>query len=69
MCEDTIRPKGTVEVQCVKCGWWYWLDALDKALPDGPFVCPPCEKGEDHVFEKCDTIPPVGAGGLEPPPH
>jgi len=49
---DDIRPKGTVEVQCTVCGWWYWLDPLDPKLPDGPFICEPCERGEEVVLEK-----------------
>lgn len=39
---DSIRPRGTVEVRCSKpdCGWSFWVDALDKRLPGGPFLCP-----------------------------
>jgi hypothetical protein len=34
-----------VEVQCAAqgCGCWFWVQALDQRLPDGPFDC-----GADH---------------------
>lgn len=50
---DNIRSKGTVEVKCGKCGWFYWIGALDKSLPDGPFICFECEHpGEVPVKAK-----------------
>lgn len=42
---DDVRPKGTVEVRCHKCGWAFWVDCLDPLLPDGPFLCPTCKLG------------------------
>lgn len=38
---DDLRPRKTVEVTC-KCGVSFWVDALNPALPDGPFVCGVC---------------------------
>jgi len=32
---DDLRPSGTVEVTCDRCGWAFWLDPLDPQL-DGP---------------------------------
>lgn len=49
---DDLRPKGTVEIQCSKCGWWYWLDPLDPKLANLPYVCDPCERGEEVCLEK-----------------
>jgi hypothetical protein len=49
--KDNIRPKGTVEVKCQRCGWHFWLDCLSKLLPGGPFICPGCQdKGTDQTF-------------------
>lgn len=39
---DHIRPKGSVEVECQQCHWFFWVDCLDKRLPDGPFACDEC---------------------------
>ena len=39
---DDIRPTKAVEVQCSKCSWCFWVDALHPALPSGPFVCHKC---------------------------
>lgn len=47
---DDIKPKGTVQVKCQHRAWAqsgpeqtcrseFWVDALDKRLPDGPFFC------------------------------
>jgi hypothetical protein len=52
---DDIAPRGTVEVQCQgvdklpdsnagacvdkRCRSFFWVDALDPRLPDGPFRC------------------------------
>ena len=41
MSGEDIRPRGTVEVTC-KCGVSFWVDALNPALPNGPFVCGIC---------------------------
>ena len=30
---DSLRPSGTVELKCIKCGWSFWVDPLD------PMVC------------------------------
>jgi len=43
--KDDIRPKGSVEVMCHKCGWAFWIDCLDPLLPDGPYVCHCCSRG------------------------
>lgn len=40
---DNIKPKKAVEVECNKCTWSFWLDALDRSLPKGPFVCYSCK--------------------------
>lgn len=42
MAKDDLRPKGTVQVKCSTpgCEWEFWVDCLDKRLPDGPFYCP-----------------------------
>lgn len=57
---DDLRPKGTVEVKCSKCGWSFWLDALHPSLPDGPFICMSCEHGPNTVYmKKGDTAYPV----------
>lgn len=46
--KDDIRPRGTVMVPCdhPDCAaegdlgpWFFWVDALDPRLPDGPFLC------------------------------
>lgn len=50
--KDDIRPRGTVQVQCSKCEWDFWLDPLDPQLPDGPFVCFTCEHGPKAVLMK-----------------
>lgn len=48
MTADDLRPKGTVQVACSHpdCAnppdggaWYFWVDALDPRLPDGPFLC------------------------------
>jgi hypothetical protein len=41
---DSLRPPGTVEIQCPICRWCFWVDCNDPALPDGPFECPSCEE-------------------------
>lgn len=46
---DNIRPKKAVEVECNECEWSFWLDALDKSLPNGPFKCYSC-KCNDRTF-------------------
>lgn len=53
---DDLRPKGTVQVPCSKCPvgddgerWYFWVDALDPRLPDGPFVCMTCLHGNGPV--------------------
>ncbi len=43
---DDLRPKGTVPVSCAKCGSTWWVDPLDKNLPDGPPGGWDC--GSDH---------------------
>lgn len=50
--DDDIRPPGTIEVQCVQCEWFFWMDPMDPLLPDGPFVCPSCV---DRAPPKADT--------------
>lgn len=40
---DDVRPKGTVEVECSVCHWYFWVHCLDPRLPAGPFVCFNCE--------------------------
>ncbi len=47
--KDDIRPRGTVEVRCRDCRWFFWVGALDKRLPDGPFVCMTCNGEELDV--------------------
>jgi hypothetical protein len=42
---EPLRPSGTVEVVCEKCGCSFWVDALHPTLPNGPFVCVTCEHG------------------------
>ncbi len=60
---DSIRPRGTVEVPCATCDTpemycsrcpplpgdggqtYFFVDALDPRLPDGPFICPGCAAG------------------------
>ena len=37
---DDIRPMKTIEVQCERCGWHFWLESLSAQLPSGPFLCP-----------------------------
>ena len=52
---DDLRPHGTVEVVCGRCGWSFWLDPLDPSLQtlDAP-MCARCsghetgEKAEPH---------------------
>lgn len=48
---DDIRPRGSVEVQCgiAGCEWWFWLDPLDRRLPDGPFLC--------HEHDPASNVP------------
>jgi hypothetical protein len=41
--KDSLSPPGTVEVQCPKCKWYFWVPCDDPSLPDGPFQCPSCE--------------------------
>jgi hypothetical protein len=48
---DDLRPKGSVEVECIMCGWTFWVDCLDKRLPEGPFVCPTCEHGPAPILK------------------
>lgn len=47
--KEALRPPGTVELECGKCGWFFWVDALHPMLPDGPFVCHTCEHGPGSV--------------------
>lgn len=47
--KDDLRPKGSVEVECIMCGWSFWVGCLDPKLPDGPFVCETCEHGPAPV--------------------
>lgn len=71
---DDIRPKGCVEVECTGRGWpcsegrwFFWIGCQDRRLPDGPFVCPDCQRlPENHkppsvVFELWAIAP-----GCEP---
>ena len=51
---DDLRPSGTVEVECKTCGWFFWVDPLDKRLPGGPFVCSACESDVDGDWDKAD---------------
>jgi hypothetical protein len=51
---DDIRPKGTVEVECTICSWFFWIDCLDPRLPAGPFTCPCCEGAA--VPDKADAV-------------
>jgi hypothetical protein len=52
---DDIRPHGTVEVECGKCEWFFWLSALDPRLPGGPFECPSCFSNRTgDTFTKAD---------------
>jgi hypothetical protein len=63
--KDDIRPRGTVQVQCHKCTWHFWVGALDARLPDGPFECDSCEKG--LVFHaQCLDCKAKAAAGLIP---
>lgn len=48
---DDIRPRGTVEIECSECHWFFWVDALDMQLPDGPFVCVCCMSGPEPTYE------------------
>lgn len=55
---DDLRPKGTVEVPCATCPvgengerWFFWVDALDPRLPDGPFICPSCLNGDQPILK------------------
>ncbi len=55
---DNLRPKGTVEVPCSTCPvgengerWFFWVDALDPRLPDGPFQCPSCTHGDQPILK------------------
>lgn len=59
---DDVRPRGTVEVQCSgpACvdengGWYFWVDALDLHLPNGPFLCPECESPGKHYEKAKDS--------------
>lgn len=51
---DDIRSLGSVEVKCVTCGWCFWMNALDKRLPDGPFLCAGCA-GKDICEKEKDS--------------
>lgn len=50
MSDSGLRPRGTVEVPCsgpnCRGEWYFWVEALDPRLPDGPFICPTCESGQ-----------------------
>lgn len=46
---DDLRARGTVEVECSRCGWSFWLDPLDPQLnrpdtpdADAPILCASC---------------------------
>lgn len=47
---DAIRPKKTVEVDCEKCAWSFWLHHSDFRLPDGPFLCSSCDGSDQSVY-------------------
>lgn len=44
--KDDLRAKGTVELDCVKCGWTSWFEPLDpkvqEAAETGNYVCDQC---------------------------
>ena len=46
---DKIRPRETVEIECEKCNWNFWIEALDPMLPNGPFVCYQCSGDKINV--------------------
>ena len=48
---DDLRPRGTVEVECERCGWSFWLDPLDVQLSlvephINPILCARCSGHE-----------------------
>lgn len=56
---DSIRPRGTVQVECDGCkakddpGWFFWIACDDPSLPDGPFMCASC-RGNDLTKEETE---------------
>ena len=56
---DDLRPPGTLEMECKECGWFFWVGATDSRLPDGPWVCPPCE-GTDTSHKNLDEVLKIG---------
>lgn len=39
---DDIRPRGTVQLECIKCEWSFWVDPMHPMLDTGECICPSC---------------------------
>jgi hypothetical protein len=45
---ERLHARGLVEVECWKCGWFYWLHSEDPRLTTGaPLECSICKGATD----------------------